>query len=123
MSILKSICAAAASALLMIPGYAGADGALALDSNQGDQYGWAVDYPTMSEAEEEALGECGNNCRVVLRFATGCAAYAADQQRASTIYGWATASDSHTAQNRAMTECMNRGGTSCMLRAWGCNSN
>ena len=42
------------------------------------------------EAERRALGECGDQCRVVMRFSGECVAFAADQEPESTIYGWAT---------------------------------
>src|SRR5688572_5092027 len=86
-------------------GNAFANGALAIDSNQGPRYGFSYDYSTMSGAERRALNECGRGCRVVLRFSTGCGAYAADQARGSTVYGWGTARTGPGAQNRAMSEC------------------
>ena len=99
-------------------------GALAIDSNQGDQWGAAVHQPTLQAAQRRALSECGGNCRVVMTFSGGeCAALAADQANGSTIYGWAKMYDSSAgAQNRAMNECRQKGGTSCIVRVWGCNS-
>jgi uncharacterized protein DUF4189 len=107
---------------LVLAGNASANGALAIDSNQGPRYGFSHDYPTMRGAERRALNECGSNCRVVLRFSTGCGAYAADQARGSTVYGWGTARTGPGAQNRAMSECRAHGGSRCMVRAWACNS-
>ena len=95
-------------------------GALAIDSNQGQSWGWAIDYPTVQAAKQRALAECGQNCRVVMTFSNQCAAYAADQTRGSTIYGWAKDSTGTSARNRAMNECRNRGGESCIVRVWGC---
>lgn len=100
-----------------------AAGALAIDSNQGPAYGFSYDYAQMADAERRALSECGRNCRVVLRFQTGCGAYAADQTRGSTIYGWGTSSSRDGAQNRALDECGRAGGRRCIVRVWGCNSN
>ena len=94
-------------------------GALAVDSSQGQKWGWAIDYPTVQEARQRALSECGRNCRVVMTFRNQCAAYAADQERGSTIYGWAKNSTSASAQSRALNECRNRGGKSCIVRVWG----
>ena len=95
-----------------------AAGALAIDSNQGSQYGFAHGYSNIGQAEQRALNECGNGCQVVLTFPSGCGAYAADQAENSTAYGWATGSN---AQNRAISECQSRGGTSCIVRAWACD--
>ena len=113
---------AACAIALASAGNASANGALAIDSNQGPRYGFSHDYPTMSGAERRALNECGRGCRVVLRFSTGCGAYAADQARGSTVYGWGTARSGQGAQNRAMSECRAHGGSSCVVRAWACNS-
>ncbi len=99
-----------------------AAGALAIDSNQGDQYGFAFDYATISEAEARAISECGSNCSIVQTFESGCAAYAADQTSQSTIYGWATSDSSGDAQNTALQYCASQGGAQCIVRAWGCNS-
>ena len=95
-------------------------GALAIDSRQGDQWGWAVDYSSRSAAEERALGECGRGCSVVMTFQDQCAAYAADTQAGSTVYGWARASTGASARSAALGECRGQGGTSCIVRSWGC---
>ena len=95
-------------------------GALAIDSNQGSSWGWAINYPTAQQAEQRALAECGNNCHVVMRFSNQCGAFAADQEPGSTIYGWAKDNSSAAAQNRALSECRRRGGKSCRVRVWGC---
>lgn len=96
-------------------------GALAVDEGQGEQYGWAVDYEGASAARAAALGECGSGCRVVLTFER-CGAYAADQAAGSTAYGWGESyASADGARERALSECRSRGGTSCLVRAWGCN--
>ena len=64
-------------------------GALAIDSNQGPAWGWAINYATTQAADRRALRECGSNCRIVMRFSNECAAFAADQAQGSTSYGWA----------------------------------
>ena len=97
-------------------------GALAIDSQQGNSWGWAIDYPTVQEAERRALAECGGNCYVVMRFSGQCAAFAADQSRGSTIFGWAKDSSSARAKNAALNACRQRGGKSCVVRVWGCTS-
>lgn len=102
-----------------VPAMAG--GALAIDTSQGAQYGWAEGYSNTAQAEQRALSECGGGCQVVLRYSSGCGAYATDQANASTAYGWGTASSGGAAQSRAIAECQSRGGRSCMVRAWSCN--
>ncbi|EKF76061.1 signal peptide protein [Alcanivorax hongdengensis A-11-3] len=100
-----------------------ASGALAIDSNQGDQYGFSYNYSTIQQAQARALSECGYGCRVVQTFSRGCAAYAADQSPGSSVYGWGTASSGGQAQSTAMQYCIRQGGRNCMVRAWGCDSN
>ena len=96
-------------------------GALAIDERQGNQWGWAVDYETAAAAQERALGECGPGCSVVLTFGR-CAAYAADQDADSTAVGWAEAyASADAARQAALAECRSRGGSGCIVRAWGCN--
>lgn len=97
-------------------------GALAIDENRGDQYGWAVDYRTSAEADERALRECGIGCRVVRRFADQCAAYVVDASEGSTISAWATAEREIMARATATTECVRRGGKDCRARVWGCTT-
>lgn len=50
-----------------------AAGALAIDTRQGDQWGWAANEPSESEAKSRALRECGSGCRVVMTFSGSCA--------------------------------------------------
>ena len=107
-------------AALPVAGQAPA-GALAIDERQGDQWGWAVDYETAEAARARALRECGGGCSVVLTFAR-CGAYAADQDADSTAVGWAESYESAAdARQAALSECRARGGSGCVVRAWGCN--
>ena len=95
--------------------------ALAIDSNQGPAWGWAINYTTTQAADRRALRECGGNCRIVMRFSNECTAFAADQAQGSTSYGWANGYNTGAgAQNRATDECRKKGGTACIVRAWGC---
>jgi len=94
-------------------------GALAIDENQGDQYGWAVDYETREEAINKALEECGDGGRIVLTFSGGAAAYAADQSKGSTIYGWGRAETAAEAKEIALKEAQKRGAKNPIVRVWG----
>jgi hypothetical protein len=100
-----------------------ASGALAINGNQGQQYGWAVNYRSLGDASREALMQCGSGCSVVFEFHGTCAAYAADQSAGSTAYGWAYDRTAVQAQLAAISYCESRGGTSCMVRVWGCDNN
>lgn len=96
-------------------------GALAIDPSPGGAYGWAVGQKDSRLAAEAALDRCGIGCQIVLKFDTGCGAFATDQLVGSTASGWGAAPSESAAQSRAMSECMLRGGHSCLVRVWGCN--
>ncbi len=117
----KIVYTALISLLLVSNSYA--TGALAIDSNQGDQYGFSYNYSSSSAAQERALNECGSGCHIVKTFSNTCAAYAADQAYGSTAYGWATANSSSSAQSSAIQYCRRQGGSQCTVRVWGCDSN
>jgi len=112
----------AMTALILAPTAAFAAGALAINGGQGDAYGFSYNYGSQSEADQRALNECGYGCSIVMRFTASCAAYAADQAYGSTAIGYAYGySDGGSAQTRALNECRARGGTQCIVRAWGCD--
>ena len=108
----------------LLPASIHAAGALAIDENQGQKWGWAIDYPTVAEAIARAKKECGEKCYVPLVFSSGCAAYAADQTKGSTAWGWGRSDKGETARSRALSECSKRGGAgaNCIVRSWGCHS-
>lgn len=108
--------------ILILPIQVLANGALAIDSNQGARYGFAYNHASVSDAESKALKECGDGCQIVKTFTSGCAAYAADQANGSSIYGWGTGSNPNYAQSNALNYCRNYGGLQCIIRSWGCNS-
>lgn len=94
--------------------------ALAINSNHGSQYGWATGQANSDDAEATALGYCGAGCSVVMRFASGCGAYAADQADGSSVYGWGTGGSRQQAEATAIGECEGHGGSSCIIRVWAC---
>lgn len=109
--------------ILFAGGHAMAAGSLAIDSLQGEKYGFSFNHPSSEQADARAMRECGADCAVVLRFGGGqCGAYAADQAKGSNAYGWGTATNSSSSQARAMAECRERGGSSCKVRSWGCDA-
>jgi|688.fasta_scaffold363720_2 hypothetical protein len=108
--------------LTLAAGHAMAAGALAIDTLQGEKYGFSFNHPSVDQADQRSMRECGADCSVVLRFSGQCAAYAADQTKGSNAYGWGTGTTSANAQARAMSECQAKGGSSCKVRAWGCDA-
>lgn len=121
---MRAVAARLAIALIfsLMGSHAMAAGALAIDSLQGEKYGFSFNHPTTEQAEQRAMRECGSDCAVVLRFRAECAAYAADQARGSNAYGWGTGATSSIVQQRALSECRARGGSSCKVRSWGCDA-
>lgn len=108
--------------VLLVGGHAMAAGSLAIDTLQGDQYGFSFNHPNTEQADQRSMRECGAGCSIVLRFGGQCAAYAADQAKGSNAYGWATGANGGATQARAMSECRAKGGSSCKVRAWGCDA-
>lgn len=96
-------------------------GALAVDSPQGARWGYSYNHPNARLAGMRALKECGANCKIVVRFENGCAAYAASQEEGSTVYGWGKSASAEDAKNRALLEC-NARGNQCIIRTWACSS-
>lgn len=123
-SIIKTAAARLAFALLLALGgsQAMAAGSLAIDTLQGEKYGFSFNHPSIDQADARATRECGGDCSVVLRFRAECAAYSADQAKGSNAYGWATGATSSAVQARANSECRAKGGSSCKVRAWGCDA-
>jgi hypothetical protein len=123
-SILKTAAARLALALLLAlsGAQAMAAGSLAIDTLQGEKYGFSFNHPGIDPADARAMRECGADCSVVLRFRAECAAYSADQAKGSNAYGWATGTTSAAVQQRANSECRAKGGSSCKVRAWGCDA-
>jgi hypothetical protein len=109
--------------LLAVAGsHAMAAGSLAIDTLQGEKYGFSFNHPSADLADQRSIRECGADCSIVLRFAGQCGAYAADQAKGSNAYGWGTGTTSANTQARAMSECRTKGGSSCKVRAWGCDA-
>ncbi|MGB4116519.1 MAG: DUF4189 domain-containing protein [Polaromonas sp.] len=94
-----------------------------MDTLQGEKYGFSFNHPSVDQADQRSMRECGADCSVVLRFSGQCGAYAADQTKGSNAYGWGTGTTSANTQARAMSECRAKGGSSCKVRAWGCDAN
>lgn len=109
-------------ATLAFAGQAFGFGALAIDAPQGPAYGFAIDYSSEDGARAAALGKCGSKCQTVVVFNNTCAAYAADQTRGSSVFGWGYAPSQENASALALGYCRQYGGKSCKIRVWACES-
>lgn len=128
---MRTLSAALSVLTALISGPTYAAGALAVDTNQGAHFGYSYGYASQGDANRRAVRECGApRCHVVVEFEHACAAYAADQSRGSTAYGWgwqspgiAGSSGEIRAKRRAISECASRGGSNanCIVRVWGCD--
>ncbi len=100
---------------------ANAFGALAIDSNHGTRYGWAVRHKRRFSAQDAALKKCGRGCRIILRITNHrCGAYAADQTPGSSIHGWALSKSRKRVKKLALRNCRKYGGKRCTIRVWAC---
>jgi hypothetical protein len=114
------VCVAWLAAMASLsPTPADAFGALAIDSNQGNAYGFSFQQPNADAARTAAVAKCGGQCKAVVYFRNTCAAYAADQAEGSTVYGWAYAPNKEKAQSLAMGYCQ-KTGSACQIRVWAC---
>lgn len=99
-------------------------GSLAIDAINGNQYGWAINHDTQTEANKRAISECqkngGNNCHTVLWFNGGCAVYVVDKDNPG-LYGYGYANTKQEAERIARKEANLRGATNVSVRVWGCN--
>ena len=114
--------AAVAAATFIAPAAQAFYGALAIDSNQGDQAGASWGWPSAFEASKAALHWCGEGCRIVRTFANVCEAYAADQQSGSSVFAVGQSYTRMGAENNALLYCQQHGGTACVVRVWGCST-
>jgi hypothetical protein len=122
MSSLRIVMVATMVALFGGAQSAHAIGALAIDHNQGPNYGFSYDHPNEQSARAAAVKACGANCKSIVVFRNTCSAFAADQIKGSTVYGWAYAPTSQAAQQSAMRFCQQYGGKKCLVRVWACES-
>jgi hypothetical protein len=73
-------------------------GAIAF-SNSSGAIGYSNDYNSANEAQQRALRECGDGCRVVIAFTNACAALAVGAGRG---YGTGWAGNRQEAESIAM---------------------
>ena len=82
--------------------------------------GWAQGKSDRATAEREAMAACrrrGKACLLRTAFNKQCGALAADRG----FEGWGTSTDAREAQQKAMDECRNAGGTQCALHIMFCS--
>ncbi len=116
---MRSACARLVSlvvAIMLSPGIAAADGALAITSNavqDGVAYGFVRNFPAMT-AQAAALDLCRRmsntqrtlaSCRIVGLFTDRCFAIALVPQAGATTLAWAIEADRQSAQRKALTGC------------------
>ena len=93
-------------------------GSLALSDDGAT--GWSHNYSSKRGADDEALQECGDGCRIVVQFWNGCGAYAADGDGSDSASGWGTGTSRRAAESKAVSECQGAGGDTCDVKVWGC---
>ena len=89
---------------------------------QSTASGWAWDKDTASLANKAALSECrknGNDCEIVVRISSGCAAVAAIES--DGVFAVGRGSTRQRAQSSAMDACASQHGSGCKIEAWVCS--
>jgi hypothetical protein len=92
-------------------------GAIAFSVENG-ALGWAYDYGSRSEAENEATSKCGDSCSAVLWFRNACGAIATSSDH-SYGTGWAT--ERGEAEAIAMRGCRQHA-NDCSVSRWVCTT-
>jgi tetratricopeptide (TPR) repeat protein len=119
--MLVSTAALACAGVIAVSNVTLAAGALAVDPENPESYGFAIDYNWSDDARAAAVKKCSSsNCKVVVQFGGTCAAYARDQS--SGAYGIAFTPNKGQVQNMALASCQKNGGTACTVRVWACES-
>lgn len=92
-------------------------GAIAFSTKSG-AVGYSYDYSSGLDAQNNALGQCGADCTVVLAFTNACGALAVGAGR-----GWGTgwAANRDQAETIAMNYC-NARASDCGIAAWACTA-
>jgi len=105
-------------AIALAPSY----GAGVLAIGKCAAYGYAYDYPSISQAESAARAKCTDgSCNRMVTAQKGCAAFAVDGHKPCGPNGYANAARLGAAQNAALKHCYKYGGKDCVIRAWICD--
>ena len=89
-------------------------GSLAYNHQTGAA-GIGRDRQTQSDADFRATLECGDDCRVVVRFRNSCAAYAVGDKG----NGWGIGPSLPKAKSEALKQCQDKT-ENCSIRVSGC---
>src|ERR1700730_565246 len=117
-----------------------ADGALAVALppdvvKQGFAYGYVTDYPSINEADAQALKKCRDTtiagvrplCTVIQDFKNQCVAVAMDPQAGTPGVGWGIAADLRSAEAQALSKCQDTAGpgrrAACVVDHSSCDGN
>lgn len=109
-------------AVVLLPGLALAEGALAIAlpadvAKQGFSYGYGTKHATTDEAQSYALRNCQSTrdatkdsklrsmCKVIATFHEQCVAVAMDPANGTPGVGWAIAADLRSAESQALAKC------------------
>jgi serine/threonine-protein kinase len=92
-------------------------GAIAFSTGSG-ALGWAYDYGSRGEAEDEAVSQCGGGCSAVLWFRNACGAIATSSDHS---YGTGWASSRGEAESIALNGCRKHA-DDCGVQRWVCTT-
>ncbi|NJK34427.1 MAG: DUF4189 domain-containing protein [Oscillatoriales cyanobacterium SM2_2_1] len=88
----------------------------AIATSESGSWGYAYDFNSRSDAEKNAIAECGETgCQVRIWFKNACGAVAKDDKS----MGWGWAETRAQAETNALDGCSSR---SCRVQAWVCTT-
>ncbi len=88
----------------------------AIATSESGSWGYAYDFNSRSDAEKNAIAECGESgCQVRVWFKNACGAVAQDDK----AMGWGWADTRAEAETNALNGCNSR---SCRVQAWICTT-
>jgi len=82
-----------------------------------------INYASQPEANSDALAQCarlvgtGQGCEVILEF-SGNGTCGSAARGNNNVWGAASASTKEVADSRAMSDCVAKGGTGCVIPDW-----
>lgn len=92
---------------------------VAVATDGGTNFGYAVGMATREAAEITAAGECGGGCRIMLAAPARCVAYA--RSDAGNASGYGAGATREAARQTAWNDCNRRvPSDSCMIRVDKC---
>jgi hypothetical protein len=117
--IIRRLALAAMLAIAIVPAAQAQETWVAVATDGGNNFGYAVGMATREAAEITSLGECGGGCAIRLTALARCVAYA--HSNAGDASGYGAGASLPAARQTAWDDCNRRvPSDSCTIRAAKC---